>query len=177
MPMPPKTLESRDGRRFTLRPIRPSDAPSMMRGYEMLSDQAKWFRMLHAVPHLTEEMALRFCSPDPEKDICLVIEADDGSDDIIGGARLMGEGGGKAEFAVSMRPDAQGLGLARQSLQAVLDLGRERGIRRVWGEIAARNAPMLKLARRLGFTIRPDPEERGMMIAELALDPPEGAAA
>ncbi len=169
MPMPPKEVVSKDGRRFRLRPIRPSDAASLMKGYDMLSDRAKWFRLLHAVPHLTEEMAREFCSPDPEKDVCLVIEADDGSGDVIGGARLMGDGPGRAEFAVSMRPDAQGLGLARQALEAVLEVGRSRGVREVWGRIAAANEPMLGLARRIGFDLRHDPDEPAMMLAELRL--------
>ncbi len=173
MPLPPRSVADRDGRVHVLRPIRPSDAPAMMKGYDMLSDEAKWFRLLHAVPHLSEEMAVAFCSPDPEKDVCLVIEAGDGTEDIIGGARLMHDGPERGEFAVSMRPDWQGQGLARQALEAVLDWGRGRGMRHVWGEISARNEPMLSLARRVGMKIRRDPEDGALMIAEIELEPGE----
>lgn len=175
MPMPPKSVTDREGRAHVLRPIRPSDAPSMMKGYDMLSDEAKWFRLLHAVPHLTEEMAVAFCSPDPKKDVCLVIEAGDGSGDIIGGARLMHDGPGRAEFAVSLRPDWQGQGLARQALEAVLDWGRDHGVRHVWGEIAARNTPMINLARRVGMALRRDPNDHALLIAEIELEPAEPA--
>lgn len=50
-------LSAKDGRSYAIRPIRRSDAPSLMRGYDAMTDASKWFRMLHAVPHLTEAMA------------------------------------------------------------------------------------------------------------------------
>lgn len=113
------TVTGKDGHAYLLRPIQPGDAPSLMRGYDAMSDQAKWFRMLHTLPHLTEEMARRFCSPDHDRDLCIVIIGHGTLDgEILGGARIVGElNGQSAEFSVSLRPEAQGLGLARAALQ------------------------------------------------------------
>ena len=58
-------LSGKDGRAYAIRPIRISDAASRVRGYDAMSSSPKWFRLLHAVPHLTEAMALGSCSPDP----------------------------------------------------------------------------------------------------------------
>src|SRR5690606_29839225 len=123
---------------YRIRPIRPSDAESLIRGYAALSPEARWFRMLHAVPHLTPEMARAFCDPDPARDFCLVIEGKGAlAGEIVGGARAAGLGPGKdAEFSGSLRPEMQGLGLARRALEAIIGVAREAGCASLWGTIA-----------------------------------------
>lgn len=164
-------LEGRDGNHYLLRPIEPADAPSVIRGYNALSPRERWFRLLHAVPALDAETARRFCSPDPVLDICLVLEGrGELAGDIVGGARITGERNRESgEFSVSMRPEVQGLGLARQALETALQAAAEAGYTRVFGYIAARNAAMLGLAQRLGFTIRFDPDHPAQRIAEISL--------
>lgn len=164
-------IQGKDGQDYRIRPIRPADAGSLMRGYDALSDQAKWFRMLHAVPRLTREMAERFCNPDPDDEICLVVEGRGAlAGEILGGARISGVGPGKAgEFSVSVRPEARGLGLARRALIGVIDVAWDQGCTLIWGSIARRNDAMRGLAERLGFTLRIDPEDKTLLLAELAL--------
>lgn len=166
------TVRGKDGRLHVLRPIQPSDADSLMRGYDALSDRAKWFRMLHSLPHLSHDMAERFSSPDPSREFCVVLEGHDAlSKDILGGARISLEPSGEsAEFSVSLRPEAQGLGLARQSLETALAVAREGGVKRVWGIIAHDNYGMLKLARRIGFELHHDPEDLSLVRAEIDLE-------
>ena len=83
------SVTGKDGQRYILRPIRPTDAESLMRGYDAMSDRAKWFRMLHAQPHLSPEQAARFCDPDPARAICLVLEGHGRlKGEIMGGARI-----------------------------------------------------------------------------------------
>ncbi len=175
-----ETLLGKDGQRYPVRPIRPADAASLIAGYEALSERGKWFRMLHAVPHLSEAMAQRFCAPDPATEFCLVVEglpgmaALDGSDpdlsdDILGGARVADLGPGRdAEFSVSLRPEARGLGLARQALALAIEIAWESGAKTVWGLIAARNDAMLGLAKRLGFSLARDPDDLSLIKATLA---------
>lgn len=164
-------LAGKDGNAYVARMIRPSDAPSLIAGYETLTPEGKWFRMLHAVPHLTGEMAAKFCSPDPAEEVCVVVEGRDRlAGHILGGARVAGLGPGReAEFSVSMRRDARGLGLARQALETAIAVAREAGCRCVWGTIARRNTAMLRLAGRIGFAIGPDPDDITLVRAEMAL--------
>lgn len=168
---PVTTIEGKDGYRYTMRPIRLSDAASLIRGYAALSPQARWFRMLHAVPKLTPSFAKNFCRPDPETEVCLVIEGrGDLAGQILGGARIAGIGPGEdAEFSVSMRPEAEGLGLAKISLSAVIDIARERGCRSVWGLVARGNVGMIGLAERLGFSVTTYEDDRTLLIARLPL--------
>ena len=164
-------VKGKDGRLYTLRPIRPSDAVSLMRGYDAMSDSSKRFRMLHALPHLTESMARVFCSPDPNRELCIVVEGfGEFEGEILGGARIAGAVDGiSAEFAVSLRPEAQGLGLARKALETVLKAAKESGYREVWGSISSRNDAMLALARRVGCSLRRDPDDFSLMLAEFPL--------
>jgi acetyltransferase len=165
------TVTAKNGDIYLLRPIAPSDVPSLIRGYDAMSEQAKWFRMLHTVPHLTEVMARRFCSPDQDRDLCIVIVGHGSlQGEILGGARIAGEADGRrAEFSVSLRPEAQGLGLAHKALQMVLQAAKEMGYERVWGSIALQNMAMLGLARRLGFTLSPDLDDTALVHAEIDL--------
>jgi len=164
------TLTDKNGERYRLRPIRTTDAPSLIRGFDAMSDQAKWFRMLNAVPHLSEEMAARFCAPDPARDLCFVIEGHgELLGEILGGARIAGEDDGAAEFSVSLRPEAQTLGLASGALEAILQAAHRKGINHVWGTIAVRNAPMIALARRLGFNLLSDPDDASLIRADIEL--------
>lgn len=167
-------IQGKDGNDYRIRPIRPDDAESLMRGYDALSPQAKWFRMLHAVPHLTPQMAAAYSDPDPDDEICLVVEGQGAlTGEILGGARVNGVGPGKdGEFAVSMRPEARGLGLARRALIGVIDIARDQGCASVWGSVARRNDGMRGLAERLGFSLRIDPEDKTLLLAELPLHPP-----
>jgi RimJ/RimL family protein N-acetyltransferase len=165
-------IRGKDDRDYCLRPIEPADAPSVIRGYHALSPRERWFRFLHAIPELTPEFAAAFCSPDPELDICLVIEGQGAlAGDIVGGARITGERHRvTGEFSVSMRPEMQGLGLARQALAIAIQAAAEAGYKRIIGHIAPRNSAMLGLAGRLGFTLRTDPDDPAIRLAELRLD-------
>lgn len=165
------TIMGKDGCAYVMRPIQPSDAPSLMRGYDAMTEESKWFRLLHRVPHLTESMALAFCSPNPESELCVVVEgAGELSGEILGGARIAGSlGAESAEFAVSLRPEAQGLGLAKNALQTALSAARAMGYKEVWGSISARNNAMLALAGRLGFSLSRDPDDLSLVKAEMSL--------
>lgn len=106
---PESTVAGKDGRSYVIRPIRASDAPSLMRGYAAMTETSKWFRMLHAVPHLTKAMALDFCMPNLEHDLCLVLEGrGDLEGEILGGARIAGSADGRSceffRFAASGSP-------------------------------------------------------------------------
>ncbi len=167
----PRWVTARDGARLRLRHIRPDDAASLQRGYDMYSDRQKRLRMLDAVPRLTDEMARGFATiARPECEFCLVLTPEEDDTDVLGGARLMGAPGrDDAEFSVSIRADQQGRGLGRISLEAALAEGRARGMRHVWGIISRSNAPMLALAGRLGFRIAADPDDFSLMIARIDL--------
>lgn len=166
---------SRSGRVFHIRPIRPEDAPALQRAFAAQSPADRKLRLLSAITRLPDRMAVRFCTVDGVRDAALVLVADDAPGELFGGARLMRDGapgtpeGESAEFAVSVASSLQGEGLGRLALETVMALGAEMGIRRVWGSVSRGNAGMRALARRLGMTERPDPDDGAMVICEKPL--------
>jgi RimJ/RimL family protein N-acetyltransferase len=162
------TIAGKDGHPHLARPIDLSDAAKLMRCYDAMTDRGKWFRMLHHLPHLSEEMAREFCTPDPEKDLCIVLEGDGPLEgEILGGARITGSADGKsAEYSVTLRPEAEGLGLARRALELVFEIAREMGYTHIWGAIHAENGSMLQLAESLDLNLRRDPNDAALMVSE-----------
>ena len=47
-----------------------------------------------------------------------------------------------------------------------MEAARSRGLRSIEGEILAENRTMLKLMDSLGFSVRPDPADPGLRLAE-----------
>jgi acetyltransferase len=72
--------------------------------------------------------------------------------------------GARAEYAGAVRSDLKGQGLGRLLLEEIVECCQRRGIREIWGEVLRENAPMLGLARKLGFSIKTDPDDRNVMI-------------
>ncbi|MGI9480511.1 MAG: hypothetical protein ACR2PI_27730 [Hyphomicrobiaceae bacterium] len=67
-------IHGKDGADYLTRPICPDDAAAMTRSYDSLPDRSKWFRLLHSVLHLSEEMVAKFCAPVPKTEFAVVIE-------------------------------------------------------------------------------------------------------
>lgn len=144
----PAELEERvtlkDGRRVRLRPIRPADADAMRRSFPRMTAEDLRLRLFGPVRELSPELAARLAQIDYDREMALVAEDPDLPDLLLGGARVSMEPDGcSAEFAVTVRSDAKGLGLGRTALGRVLDHARRRGIAEVWGTILAENRPML----------------------------------
>jgi acetyltransferase len=82
-----------------------------------------------------------------------------------------------AEFGIIVRSDHKGRGLGRLLIDKMIRYCKARGTRRLVGDVLAANAPMLQLARALGFEGAPDADGqvvrlRLMLQRHLA---PEGA--
>lgn len=162
------TIAGKDGHPHLARPIDETDAGALIRCYDAMTDRGRWFRVLHHLPHLSEDMAREFCTPDPERDLCIVLEGDGPLEgEILGGARITGDKDGKtAEYSVTLRPEAEGLGLAHTALELVFEAAREMGYTHIWGTIHSENGPMLQLAHSLNLHVHRDPNDAALMVSE-----------
>lgn len=148
-------LKVPDGGVFSVRPIRPSDAPGLV---EMgARTQPEHLRLrFHGVFHDIETpQAVRLTQIDYDREMAFVaVERDD---TLAGVARLTFDPDfASAEYAIIVRSDVQGRGLGRALLQKLLFYARGRGARCVWGEVLAENENMLKMAREMGAISLPD---------------------
>jgi GNAT superfamily N-acetyltransferase len=167
----PRRLALRDGRAVTLRAIRPDDGPEIVQAFERLSEASRYSRFMQYRDHIDEATLERGTHPRLGRDFAFVatIPADDGID-IVGAAQYVGPRGdaaaaeadtgrGLCEFAVTVAEDWRGSGLASALMKRLLRRARRDGYATMEGWILAENAPMLALARNLGFAIERVPSD------------------
>lgn len=87
--------------------------------------------------------------------------------------RVIGHGfvrpeNGTGEVAVYVHQEARNRGIGRRLLNTVVEEARHLHLNRIWGMTESRNAPMLRLARSLGFEQANDPN-----MFWLKLEPPD----
>jgi acetyltransferase len=164
------------GEALTIRPIRPEDEPLMVRFHETLSDEtvyARYFRYLKLNQRTAHERLTRICFIDYDREMALVAEHGDpatGASEIVGVGRLSkGRGLPEAEFAVLISDRWQHHGLGSELLSRLVEIGRAEGLERIWAEMLAGNTGMRRASERVGFTIRPVPDDQSVVLAELVL--------
>jgi ribosomal protein S18 acetylase RimI-like enzyme len=88
--------------------------------------------------------------------------------DAVGHAALLADRHGGHELAVFVHPSFRGVGIGTRTVQALLDLGRQSDVDRVWLSVARTNRPAVALYQSLGFeTVRAGGPEMEMEL-ELA---------
>lgn len=139
---------------LTLRPVRPPDAPRLVEMVDRSTTEDVRFRFGLSFNHLPPALAQRLSQIDYDREMALVAEAADGA--ILGVARLAADPQGEsAEFALMVRSDWRDHRLGRQLLRALLDHAAQRGLRRVWGDVATENSRMLDMCAAFGFGREP----------------------
>jgi acetyltransferase len=166
-----RTVVLPGNRAVTIRPIRPEDAVIEREFVRGLSEQSRYLRFMYAIADLTPAMLARFTQIDYDREMALIAVVADGTGEReIGVSRYTTlHGTDTCEFAIVIADDWQGSGLARQLLAALIDVAREQRLAVMQGVTLATNGRMLKLARALGFEVRPDPEDDELMAMRLEL--------
>ena len=169
-----------DGTDVLLRPIRPEDEPAGQKMLTNLSEKPLKESFSHVINQVTRETRGRLSTVDYEREVTIVAEIREGSSrKMVGLGKLtMDPTFVKAEFDVVVLDAFQGKGLGSRLIDAVIDLGRDRGVREIYSLILSDNTKMLKMCVKLGCAI--EPMEGGVARATLALTrcggQPEGAA-
>jgi acetyltransferase len=149
---------AKDGRQFTIRPIRPEDEPLLARFHETLSDQtvyARYAQILSLSQRTMHERLARLCFIDYDRQIALVaLDESQAEPRMVGVARLIKlHGTPGAEFAVLISDAYQHIGLGTELLARLVDIGRDEKLQHIVGQISAMNRPMLGICQRLGFQL------------------------
>jgi acetyltransferase len=164
------TYPLQDGTSITIRPIRPEDEPLVVDFHRALSERSVYLRYAGTVAY-SERVAharlARICFIDYDREMALVAEYvhEDGKASLIGIGRLTQLPGTKdGEFALLIRDDFQGQGLGTELLRRLVQVGQREGLERIVADILARNTPMQRMARRLGFQILPGEDADDPMV-------------
>ena len=146
-----------DGSLLTIRPIRPEDAEPEAAFVRDLSPEAKRFRFMGTVNELSEEMLARFTQIDYRREMALVARY------------VINPDTTSCEFAIVVSDKLRGQGIGTRLMKGLFAAARDHRLTRMEGTVLRETAPMLKLMQDLGFSLRPDPEDRDIMIVERAL--------
>jgi acetyltransferase len=170
-----KVLVSRRGRRYLARPIRPEDEPALVTLLGSLRPDDVRMRFFAAIRYFSHEMAARMTQIDYDRELVLTAEAEDGPGTLCAVAHLVSDAYGESgEFALLVHHDHAGAGLGRLLMLELLAHGRRQGLHNIHGDVLRQNAPMLGLARSLGFVASEhmdEPDSRRVDI-DLRMAPP-----
>jgi len=172
----PKELEqqltTRDGRRFTLRPIVPEDEPALGRTFELLSPEEIRQRFHFAMKAFPHTLAARLTQIDYDREMALVLIEPGAptAEAIVGVVRLAADPDGeRAEFSLLVRHAYARRGLGLQMLERLVDYARRRGIGELFGLVLTDNTGMRALCRKAGFREASQTEQAGVVQVTLPL--------
>lgn len=164
-----KWIETVDGDRILLRPIRPSDEQLYGAFVAKLSPEDIRFRFLAPRKEFSHKFVARFTQIDYARAMAFVALRQD-EQELWGVTRLAADPDYRsAEFAIIVRSDLKHRGIGWELMQHLIRYAESEGLRDLRGAVLATNERMLNLCQALGFDIAPDPEDYGLRKVHLTL--------
>jgi acetyltransferase len=160
----------RDGTQVTIRPIRPEDEPLIIDLHARHSAHTIRMRFFSLVKTLSRDSLIRLCHLDYDREMALaaVLRQESGPM-ILGVSRYyLHRETGEAEFALVVGDAHQRQGLGRHLMKRLIEIARERGVKKLVGQVLRENEPMLALMASLGFS-PPVTVDNDVMRVELEL--------
>ncbi|MFD0936954.1 GNAT family N-acetyltransferase, partial [Methylobacterium trifolii] len=162
------------GRAIRVRPVRPEDEPLFRAFFAEIDPEDVRLRFFAPVRDFSHAFLARLTQLDYARAIAFVAlaDAEAGPQTMLGAVRLHADANrDSGEFAILVRSDARGTGLAYALMRLMLDWARFEGILSVEGTVLSENRPMLAVCRRLGFSQVRDPDDAGVVKVRLGLTP------
>jgi acetyltransferase len=139
---------------ITLRPIQGEDEPMLARFYESLSPESLRYRFFSSRTLFQHEELARFSQIDYDREMVFVAIGHVGGEyEILGITNIYTDANDiEAEFSVIAADNLKGEGLGGLLMDKVIAYAKGREIQTMVGTVLPDNEPMLKLAKRLGFS-------------------------
>ncbi len=165
-----KEVEDRQGARYLVRAILPSDAPAITAMLARCAPADLQIRFLEGMKDAPSKLAERISQIDYDREIALAAFADPTATQIAGVARLVSDPDrAEAEFAIIVQTDRQGRGLGWRLMEVLIAYARTQAIGRLVGEIGAGNSHMRDMCADLGFAFTPIARRPQFFEASLSL--------
>ena len=165
------------GRRLTLRPIRPEDEAQHLAFLGRLDPTDVRLRVFYSRRSIERSELARLTQIDYEREVAFLAVAPgpDGVEETLGVVRAAADPNNiDAEFAIVVRSDLKGTGLGTLLMRKLIRTLREHGTQRLVATVLAENDRMLGLATQLGFVDSGEPPENGTHRIHLDLRSAEG---
>jgi GNAT superfamily N-acetyltransferase len=170
----------RDGRRVDIRALRQDDRDELLAAVGRTSPESLYRRFFTVKRGFTEQEMAFFLNIDFVDHVALVAVVDEASRPVIvGGARYIVLGPGKAEIAFAVIDQYQGQGIGAALMRHLAGIARGAGLRELIADVLPGNDAMLKVFAKSGFPVRTKRESDVVHVA-LRLDathppsPPSG---
>jgi acetyltransferase len=154
------------GERVLIRRLRPEDMALYRNFLADVSAEDLRLRFFADIAELSAAEIDKLSHLDYKHEMAF-IALDEDTGQMLGLVRLKDELDERtAEFAVLVRSRLKGHGLGWLLMQRVIDYAKEKGLRRVYGDVLAENSAMLQMTAELGFY----EEDMGPDIRRVVLD-------
>jgi acetyltransferase len=161
-----REIELGNGQRMFVRPVRPEDEALARKFFTQVTDEDLRLRFFGAARHFSHEFIARLTQIDYARAIALVALDADGA--MLGAVRLHADANyEKGEFGILVRSDLKGHGIGRRLMGIMFEYAHWLGLREIEGQVLRENHGMLAMCKQLGFDIRPDAEDEGLMEVRL----------
>jgi acetyltransferase len=158
----------KDATVVTLRPIKPEDETLFEELFKSFSEETMRFRFFRIIKDVSHEALTRYCNLDYDREIAIVAETQKDKRRIIGAVRLILEpGGNQGEFAVVVGDQWQGLGVGTKLMDYIIEIGRDIGLKKMYGYVMPSNVKMVHLCSAKGLKLEQIDED--VLIATLEL--------
>jgi acetyltransferase len=151
-------FRTREGTEMLVRAVRPEDEPLIVDFHRGFSEHTIRMRFFAMVRTLSRDSLIRLCHLDYDREMALAAVHQDAESQprITGVSRYnLRPETGVAEFALVVTDAWQRQGLGSHLMQRLIAIARERGAKRLSGQVLSENHPMLQLMKKLGFEVRP----------------------
>lgn len=153
-----QALTLRDGRRVTIRVMRPDDRDRLVAAFARLDRESVYTRFFSYRRELPQRPLGRIGRIDFVQLAGLVATSGEGVDEVVIGSATYvatgsADGAKAAEVAFLVEEDFQGQGLAGRLLDALAGIARRHGFARFEAEVLARNRAMLAVFERGGLPL------------------------
>jgi len=149
------TVKLRDGSLMRLRPIKCGDDKKLAALFYRLSPDTVYLRFHNPLTQMSKKEVKRFCTVDYDDSFALVATAGEGRKERIVGViryyRL--PPGDTAETGIVVEDSYQGKGIGGHLIKHLAAVAREKGIRRLQGEVIPGNQAVMKLVKNSGFKV------------------------
>ena len=150
----------KDGKKVTIRPIRPEDEPDMVTFHGGLSERSvylRYFSPLNLQQRVAHTRLVRICFNDYDREIALVAEHQngDGKSQIVGVARLSKLHSTDAgEFAVVVTDQWQHKGLGTELTKRLVQIAKHEKLGSLVAYTLRENKDMQTMCKKVGFKVR-----------------------
>jgi acetyltransferase len=168
-------LKLRNGWPIAVRPMRPEDEPAIVRFLEHVRAEDLRLRFFHAVKEFSHQFVARLTQLDYARAMAFVA-LDSVTGQVMGVSQIHSDSRYEsAEYAILVRSDLKGNGLGWALMQLLIDYATAEGLKSLRGEVLSENTTMVAMCRELGFGVKADPRDAGIMLVSLDLTSQSGA--